>query len=313
MISVLMSVYNESLSDIKMAVDSILEQTFKDFEFIIVLDNPNYKEAREYLEKCKEKDGRIKLIFNQENVGLAMSMNKAFSMAKGEYLLRMDADDISVPERFEIQIQAIIAGDYDLVCSDYDFINENGEDLENKTTVYTDKQIKKLLPYRNVIHHPTVIMKSETFQKMGGYRNYQCAQDYDLWLRMLIEKCDFHMINQKLLHYRVRKSSTTIKHRYKQVCTRNYILSLYKGNKKMQKYSYEGYLRYLDKHKATDATCQQEYEKHALLYNVSKKKIKKGNVFGGFFGIMKVLFCSKYYKPHILRNIKVHFITKFVK
>ena len=311
MISVLMSVYNESLSDIKMAVDSILEQTFADFEFIIVLDNPHYVEAKDYLQKCQENDARIKLIFNQENIGLAMSMNKAASIAQGEYLLRMDADDISVPERFTIQIQAIAEGDYDLVCSDYDFIDENGQALNNKTTVYTNKQIEKSLPYRNVIHHPTVIMKTDTFKRLGGYRNYQCAQDYDLWLRMLLENCTFHMINEKLLHYRVRQSSTTIKHRYKQVCTRNYILSLWK--KKMQGYSYEGYLEYLNKHKATDATRQQEYEKYALLYSDSKKKIKKGNVFGGFFGIMKVLFCSKYYRPHILRNTGVHFITKFIK
>lgn len=313
MISVLMSVYNESLSDIKTAVESILAQTFKDFEFIIVLDNPNYEEAKQYLENCKNEDKRIKLIYNQENIGLAMSMNKAFSLAKGEYLLRMDADDISVPERFDIQFKAISNGNYDLVCSDYDFIDENGDLLNQKTSVYTDKQITKLLPYRNVIHHPTVIMKTETFKDMGGYRNYQCAQDYDLWLRMLIEKCSFHMINQKLLHYRVRKSSTTIKHRYKQVCTRNYILSLYKGKKNMQNYSYDGYLEYLAKHKATDMGCQEEYERYALLYNEAKKKIKRGNVFGGLWGIIKVLCGSKYYRPYILRNMKVHFITKFVK
>ncbi len=311
MISVLMSVFNESVNDIKISIDSVLSQTYRDFELIIVLDKPDNLEAKELLCLYKEQDERVIILVNDENIGLAMSMNRAASVAKGEYLLRMDADDISTPDRFEIELAAMEEGKYDLVCSDYDFIDENGEEIEKSTEVYTDKQISKLLPLRNVIHHPTVIMTREIFDRVGGYRNYKCAQDYDLWLRFKCAGCKFHMVNKKLLHYRIRTASTTLKHRLRQVMTLKYILSLY--GKKMNGYSYDGYLNYLEKHNADSPEAQEDYTKYAELYAKAKGQIKRGKVFRGFGNILKVLFCSKYYRPYIFRGIRISFIKKFAK
>ena len=103
MISVLMSVYNETLREIRESIDSILAQTYTDFELIIVLDQPNYDEGLSLLREYASQDNRIKILVNEKNMGLALSMNYAAEHAKGAFLLRMDADDICMPDRLQKQ------------------------------------------------------------------------------------------------------------------------------------------------------------------------------------------------------------------
>src|SRR3989338_10709157 len=100
-ISVIMSVYN-GMPYLPEAVKSILNQTYKNFEFIII-DDASTDQSTKYLRFLKDK--RIKLIKNSKNLGLAASLNKALKFAKGEYIARMDADDISLPKRFEKQVK----------------------------------------------------------------------------------------------------------------------------------------------------------------------------------------------------------------
>ena len=176
MISVLSSVYNETLAEIRESLDSILSQSYRDFELIVVLDRPDYAEGLALLQEYAAKDARVKVLVNEKNIGLALSMNYAAENAKGEYYLRMDADDVCYPGRFQMQIDAIDGSDYDLICGNYDFMDENGELLPQKPALYTDRQMAALLPYRNIIHHPTVIMKAKAFWEAGAYRNYPCSQ-----------------------------------------------------------------------------------------------------------------------------------------
>ena len=252
---------------------------------------------------------------NEKNIGLALSMNRAASQAKGDLFLRMDADDICTPDRFELQFEAITNGHYDLICSSYDFIDENGNPLDQKAPFFTGKQISMLLPLRNIIHHPTVIMKRDIFERVGGYRNYHCAQDYDLWLRLKLLGCKFYMMPDKLLHYRVRTSSTTVKHRYKQVCTLNYIHSLYGlwGLKGMRGYSYENYTSFLDAHGASNPETQEDYKNNFALYMSSIDLLRKKQLLSGAKGVIKVFLFSKYYRPHVLRSLKISIIKKCFK
>jgi glycosyltransferase involved in cell wall biosynthesis len=103
-ISVLMSVYNEPESIILESVNSILTQTFSDFELLIVNDNPQNHEVEAILERIAKMDSRIRIIKNERNVGLAISLNRAADVAKANYFLRMDSDDVSMPNRFEKRI-----------------------------------------------------------------------------------------------------------------------------------------------------------------------------------------------------------------
>lgn len=311
MISVLTSVYNEEENEIREALDSILSQSYTDFELIIVVDKPDNEKAINLLDEYRDKDDRVKVIVNEKNIGLALSMNVAAEAAGGEYLLRMDADDVCYPNRFQMQYDCINGSEYDLVCGNYDFMDEDGELLPQKVKVYNDKQMHKLMPMRNIIHHPTVIMRADAFRKMGGYRNYKCTQDYDLWLRMLCAGFRMHMMPEKLIKYRVRAKSVTIMSRYKQSCTGEYIRSLYKN--KMFGYSYDGYLEYLKKHNAEEKATNEDFMANSKLYMDSKRALAKGKIIEGVCGLAKVFFASKYYRPHFIQSMRIALITKLSK
>lgn len=313
MISVLSSVYNETLEEIRESIDSILSQSYGDFELIVVLDRPDYVEGLVLLREYAEKDCRVRVLVNENNIGLALSMNYAAENAKGEYYLRMDADDVCCPDRFQMQMNAIQGSEYDLVCGNYDFMDEDGEPLPQKTPIYNDAQLNALLGYRNVIHHPTVIMKAKAFWEAGAYRNYPCSQDYDLWLRMKCNGCKMHMMPEKLIKYRVRQASTTVQKRYKQSCTIEYIRKLYEQKNHLADYSYEDYLAYLEKRGVNEPGANEDFVANFERYMQMKKKIKKGNLISAAADFCKVMFRSRYYRPHIFRSMKIAMVTKFAK
>ena len=131
-ISVIMSVYNEPKEYLIRSIESILNQTFKDFEFIVILDNPKNEIARNIAKEYSLKDERIVFIKNEENIGLTKSLNKGISISKGKFIARMDADDISHPKRFEEQISFLNKNnEYGLCGTKAYLIDENGKILEN--------------------------------------------------------------------------------------------------------------------------------------------------------------------------------------
>ena len=119
-VSILMSIYNESEREIGLSINSILEQTYEDIELIIVIDNPKEKEKYlKLLEKYTLNYSNIIVSCNEENIGLAMSMNKAFELSNGDYIARMDADDISIKNRIEKEVNIIENHGYDFVFTRY--------------------------------------------------------------------------------------------------------------------------------------------------------------------------------------------------
>lgn len=252
-ISVLMSVYNEDLDEISKAVASILTQSTKDIELIIVNDNPGKKEYFSYLEDWKSKDARIKIISNTQNVGLAASMNKALEYASGEYIARMDADDISVPGRFEKELEVLRTGQYDVVFSNYASIGDDDVFLDNgKPACSIDQEcnLEELIVFNGVVHHPTVMMRKEALCLVNGYRSFPCSQDQDLWIRMLESGAKFFFLDEVLLHYRIRQNSITQKRRLQQYVTIQYIWSLLIErieNFGKDSYSEEAYRDYIEK------------------------------------------------------------------
>ena len=115
MISVIMSTYKEDVDILRLAIESILNQTFRDFEFIIILDNPKNKEHLQCLLQYEKEDCRVHFYVNAENKGLVASLNKALSLCKGDIIARMDADDIALPNRLEMEYDYMISNDLDMV------------------------------------------------------------------------------------------------------------------------------------------------------------------------------------------------------
>jgi len=181
-ITVLMSVYNGEryLSE---AIDSILGQTLKNFEFLIINDG-SADRTSEILQRYV--DPRIVVIDNKVNIGLTKALNKGLQIAQGEYIARQDADDISLPRRLEIQAEFLDKNpDCALVGCAYYQINENGELGSIIKVLSKDSDIREGLKKQNWFGHGCISMRRDAVQAVGGYdEKYKFSQDYDLWLRM---------------------------------------------------------------------------------------------------------------------------------
>jgi len=184
-ITVLLTVFNgeQYLSE---AIDSILCQTFNDFEFIIINDGSSDKSA-EIAERYAQKDSRIILI-HQKNEGLTKSLNKGLSLAKGEYIARMDADDISEPERLQVQAQFLDQNqDVGVVGIDGLVIDEEGHEVGKVGHPVLHNEITALLLLDNRFTHSSVMFRAKLSHLYGVYdETLIMAQDYDLWLRFFM-------------------------------------------------------------------------------------------------------------------------------
>ncbi len=204
MISVILPVFDESLPVFQEAVDSILNQTVKDIECIIVIDDPHNTAIQKASELYARQDDRVVLISNINNMGQPYSMNEAIHAARGEYIARMDADDISLPDRFEIQQAYLEEHQLDLIGGGMKII-ESDEQL-----VYTIQIIPKTMKYvcrclrvADCVPHPTWFGRRSLFLAIDGYRELPVAEDYDFLVRAaLAGRYRISNMNRVVLEYR---------------------------------------------------------------------------------------------------------------
>ena len=185
-VSVIMSVYNGSRY-LQESIDSILNQTLTNFEFIII-DDGSSDNTWEILTEYGNCDRRIKLYKNEENLGLTKSLNKGLKLAQGEYIARQDADDISLPERFEKQVSFLNEQPkVILVSANYHSIDFKGS-LSGKQSLAGDSDITAwyLLFYNRIGAHGLAMFRCEPVINIGGYsESYRYTQDYELWSRLV--------------------------------------------------------------------------------------------------------------------------------
>jgi len=193
-----MSVYNGE-KFLPEAIDSILSQTCGSFEFIIINDGST-DGTRGILESFT--DERL-ILLHQDNSGLTQALNRGIAVAKGKYIARQDADDISKPERLEKQVAFLEAHPgVGLLGSRFEFIDEDGK-VKRQSLLPTDNDtLQERLPKINQFCHASVIMRKEALDKVGAYREFfRYAQDYDLWLR-ISEHCEIANLPETLVQYR---------------------------------------------------------------------------------------------------------------
>lgn len=230
LISVVMSVYNGE-KYLAEAIESILNQTYTNFEFIIVNDGSSDKSI-DIIKEYMTKDNRIVLIDREENKGLAYSLNEGISIAKGEYIARMDADDISLPTRFEKQIEYMEKNELD-VCGSY--IKLFGDNRKEQVIKYpiTNEDIRFSLLFFSCLAHPTVVFKKEVFDKVKYNVDYKVAQDYQLWCDIANANFKIGNIPEVLLNYREHEAQASIEKFKRQQDTAHKIASDYA--KKLEK------------------------------------------------------------------------------
>jgi hypothetical protein len=220
-VSVLMSVYNAE-RHVGEAIESILGQTFRDFEFAI-FDDGSTDGTSEILRGFD--DERIMLVENDENIGLTRSLNRGLRLARGEYIVRLDADDVALPERLEKQVQFLDTHpDVGLLGCAVEYIDPQGRTLGFQR-VYRE-ELDKLLAYHNWFHHSATAFRRECLDRVGSYREaFRYAQDYDLWLRIL-EQYGVACMPEPLVKIRLTLDSIAATRRARQMAYVNLAIEL---------------------------------------------------------------------------------------
>lgn len=199
-VSVLMSIYNNEAT-VDASIASIVNQTFTDWEMILWNDASTDKSA-DKLKSWAQHDSRIRLFSNASNQGLAASLNMALGKAHGEYVARMDGDDVSLPERFERQVDFLDSHpQYAMLGSACTLFDEAGD--WGTRTALPDPQKKNFL-WGSQFIHPSVMIRHEALKAVGGYRvcrDTLRTEDYDLFMRMYAHGFTGYNLSEPLLRY----------------------------------------------------------------------------------------------------------------
>lgn len=246
LISVIMSTLNTDKEYLKEAINSILNQTYKNFEFIIIVDGGNDDKIIE-----KINDERIKIIKHEKSIGLTKSLNEAIKISKGKYIARMDSDDISLKKRFEHQVKYMEENiDIDIVSMFYEEFGKNRKEV--REVFFKPDEIKCKLFFTNLIAHPSVMIRKDFLDKNNILYNedFIYSQDFEMWTRC-VNVGKIAIIPKMGLYYRIHD---------KQISTE-------KSNKQLELY-YKVLARNLK-----ELDIKEENLKYLLMLN-GKEKVK---------------------------------------
>lgn len=230
-ISVLLPTYNVE-SYIAEALSSILNQTYENLE-IIVVDDFSTDNTYSILEEFSKKDERIKLYRNKSNMKICYTLNRAFEFSSGEYIARMDGDDVSEYDRFEKQINFLRKNtEIDLVGLSIVSINQQGIELSKVRYIESIRLLRKASLFSSPVSH-IWMARRRVYQKLGGYREIPSVEDYDFLLRMLSFGYQFTNLSDYYGYkVRIRDGNTASTVGIKQRKAFEYVRALYFERKK---------------------------------------------------------------------------------
>ena len=203
--SVLMSVYkNDKLDEMSYAIDSILHQSVKADQIVVVLDGPVPDELKDAVIGYKETTGIVDIVQLEENVGLGKALSIGLTYCRNEYVARMDSDDFSLPDRFAKQISFMDAHqEIDVLGGQImEFDSKMKEQLAERNVPITMPEIEKKMKKRNGMNHVTVMFKKSAVLDSGNYLHCPYFEDYYLWCRMIKLGYHFHNLEDILVNVR---------------------------------------------------------------------------------------------------------------
>lgn len=218
-VAVVMCVRNEA-SFLQVAIDSILNQSYQNFNFYIINDcsDDNTKEII-----LSYTDTRVVYIENQSRQGLGLSLKNTLSNIQEKFILRMDGDDLSRVDRLEKLLEKAEKDNYAILGSTYDTMTEDGKVIGQSYNL-NDLECIRLLRFKSTIGHPTMLISTYFYHKSGGYSGITPASDYDLLTNFAINGFKIGMLNEPLLAFRIKQNSTGNVSGYLQRKSFNYIL-----------------------------------------------------------------------------------------
>lgn len=197
LVSVLMPVFNAERF-VEEAAQSVLSQSFADIE-LIAIDDGSTDQSKAILDRLRRHDGRVTLI-SRENRGLVESLNEGIDLAGGEWIARMDADDISLPHRFERQLEWLDSSGAD-ICGSW-IKPFGGSDRRIMKYPQTDEAIKVEMLFASPFAHPTVMMRTKIARSLKYDKAWEKVEDFDLWVRASASRCRMANVPEVLLNYR---------------------------------------------------------------------------------------------------------------
>lgn len=210
LVSVLMSVYKESVPIVSQAIDSIRKQSYQNIEIMVLLDYPEHDELKAYLARLEAEESRLRYCVNEVNMGLLASLNKGLGLCRGEFICRMDADDYAETDRVAKQMDYMYAHKLDLVGSYTNLMDVSGELLgRTKRFPIHHKYVCKYLEYANAVPHPTWLVRKTVYDQLHGYRDVLYAEDYDFLIRACLSGYRMGVAPEPLLRYRVNQKGIT--------------------------------------------------------------------------------------------------------
>lgn len=204
--SVLMSVYaKEQPEYLQMSIDSMLQQTCPTNDFVLVCDGKLTEILYGVIDEYREKYSDIfHVVQLDKNVGLAEALNAGLPKCKNDIVARMDSDDVSYPERCELQIKVMNSQRVDLVGSNInEFVDDPEKIISSRVVPCTHKEIVKYSKKRNPFNHPSVMYRKSKVLAVGGYENYLFFEDYYLWVKMIRAGYKTYNITKSLVNMRV--------------------------------------------------------------------------------------------------------------
>lgn len=302
-ISVLLCTYNEPLKYLKLSIESILSQTYTNIQLIIVNDNPKREDMADLLASYAREDSRIKYIVNSSNIGLVGSLNIGLKNAVGEFIARMDADDIATRDRLEKQLEFLKIKNYDLVGCNAIKIDEDGKEIGCLNVPTAFEKIKEYQLYGGCVLHPTWLGKREVFEKLKGYRSVYACEDFDFILRAIQNGFKIGNLPTYGLYYRIRTGSVSSKANIRQKLTMYYLID---NGAYLNVPSVEMLERYLNSVKYKDDFVTLEmYE--SVKTNMKVNKFNLINIYD-FFRIIK----NKYFYRNLIEHLKMKEREKYV-
>lgn len=281
-----MSTYNETYDEIRKSLQSILHQSYKNIELLVVIDNPDNYDVINYLKSLT--DNRVRIIYNEKNLGFVASLNKALSLASGNFIARMDADDICELNRLSLQFSYLTENNLDLLGGSIKIIDENDNLITKQHFPSTSRRIEFFLNWGNCVPHPTWLVKKEVYDQLNGYRNVPRCEDFDFICRAIRKGYKIGNLNHYILQYRVRKKSISNSNKGEQYLIRRYI-----SKNRFKPLTIEEINDYRSSNKYTKSIrLYNSFQKAKTQYNQNKKFLYFGkmitNKYFYFLGMEKI-------------------------
>jgi glycosyltransferase involved in cell wall biosynthesis len=203
LVSVILTTFNEDFNILKKSLKSVLNQSYKYLELILILE-PNDKNVLN-INNIKLLDNRIFIYVNKKEYGFTKSLNVGVSKSRGNLIARIDSDDVWHSDKLLKQIKFMNENNFDVIGCDTNLVNEDRVFVGKR--IYSKNNIKLNFLTRNGLCHPSVLLKKSCLEKYGSYdENFKCAEDLELWLRLLKNNIKFGIVPEILMDYTIKSN-----------------------------------------------------------------------------------------------------------